>query len=469
MTALVEFANNESLATVAQQSWTPWNSTHSTSLPSTMYDNRSRHLEASRGRNAEKQKLAETTEFDVDSPRTVMTVAETGVTNPDSPNHSDIDAKDLPNLHDLVVKNKSKSAADGIEQKFEEEYATLRESELIEPLLHEDNRLLLVNVKYKALKELHDKQRQCFWVEQEVPAHEDLESYNALNDQEKRLVKAVLRFFIVADFLVLKNIEKNLQKVKIHEAKMFYAFQNSMEWTHVKMYSEFPKVFFQDDPKTLALFDTTTTYDQNELDFNNKVSSIKMKWAERWFENDKDNTPVSVVITAFACMEGIFFSSAFLVVYYFKHQNKLTNMAMANEFIQRDETLHTMFAAELVKCFADRPSEALTKAIVESAVEAEIEFASMLFDVNLPGFSKEVMVNYVKICANRLLHLLGFTPLYVTQPEPDFMLAFGFQNKHDFFARQGTEYQHAVTSVQAVHENNGGDDLFLQDGYESDF
>lgn len=106
-----------------------------------------------------------------------------------------------------------------------------------------------------------------------------------------------------------------------------------------------------------------------------QVSTVGLKnaWARRWM--DVADRPFAERLVAFACVEGIFFSSSFAVIFWFKSKGKLPGLTFSNDLISRDEGLHTEFACLLLKHLPERPSQDVVHTIVGEAVKIETKFA----------------------------------------------------------------------------------------------
>lgn len=104
------------------------------------------------------------------------------------------------------------------------------------------------------------------------------------------------------------------------------------------------------------------------------VASIAAKnlWARKWLL-DRDRS-FKERLVVFACVEGIFFSSSFAVIYWFKTRNLMPGLCHSNDLISRDEGLHTDFACALLQHMGDRPSSDVVQDIVTAAVETELNF-----------------------------------------------------------------------------------------------
>ena len=86
------------------------------------------------------------------------------------------------------------------------------------------------------------------------------------------------------------------------------------------------------------------------------IPSVKVKaeWAQRYM---LETLPFATRLVAFACVEGVLFSSSFAAVFYFKSKRKLPGLCLSNEFIARDEGMHTEFACLLLSRLNNRPAD----------------------------------------------------------------------------------------------------------------
>ena len=146
------------------------------------------------------------------------------------------------------------------------------------------------------------------------------------------------------------------------------------------------------------------------------------------------NRTFSERLVAFACVEGIFFSSSFAIIFWLKSRGLMPGLAQSNEFIARDEGLHTQFACSLLQHLTDRPGHKITEVIVRAAVECETAFvngklphftypsnagcailifcASETLSKTVLGITIADMQTYVRFVADQLLQNLGYGPVF---------------------------------------------------------
>ena len=208
-------------------------------------------------------------------------------------------------------------------------------SNVEEPLLQESTeRYTMFPIKYDDIYQIYKRQVDSFWRPEEVDLSKDLNDWSSLNDNEKHFISMVLAFFAASDGIVMENLNINFcNEVQVAEARAFYSFQSAMESIHSEMYSLLIDTYIRDNNEKLKLFKALENY---------PCITKKATWAQKWM-GDKRSSFASRLV-AFACVEGIFFSSSFASIYWIKKRGLMPGLTLSNEFISRDEALHTEFA-----------------------------------------------------------------------------------------------------------------------------
>merc|ERR1712240_172206 len=168
-----------------------------------------------------------------------------------------------------------------------------------------------------------------------------------------------------------------------------------MENIHSEMYAKLIENLIHDTKEKLALFNAIETM---------PAVAKKAEWALKWIGSD---APYSVRVVAFAAVEGIFFSGSFAAIFWLKKRGLMPGLTFSNELISRDEGLHTDFACLMFHHLKNKPSEARIKQIVKEAVEIEVEFLTDALPVKLIGMNHDLMSQYIRYVADRLLVELG--------------------------------------------------------------
>lgn len=303
----------------------------------------------------------------------------------------------------------------------------------IEYLLSENpNRYVIFPVKHNDIWEMFQKHRKALWFETEIDLVPDLKYWKKLNNNEQFFIKNVLAFFAASDGIVMENLGvRFFNEIQIPEVRSFYSVQMFMENIHSIMYSQLIDTYISDINEKDRLFRAVET-----------VPSIKKKanWCIKWI---KSNDQFVVRLVSFAIVEGIFFSGSFCCIYWLKERGVMPGLCLSNDFIARDEGMHTEFACLLYnKYISNKLSDETIHNIMKEAVEIETEFITESLPCNLLGMNSVLMTQYIKFVANRLLIQLGHSEMYPTCTQPfSFMDRICLDGKTNFFESRVSEYQ----------------------------
>ena len=320
-----------------------------------------------------------------------------------------------------------------------------------EYLLKENsNRFVIFPIKHKDMWDAFLNQRKAFWVESEVDIEPDLKDWKKLSNNEQHFIKMILAFFAGSDGIVMENIGlKFFQEIQIPEARQFYSFQLMMEGIHSIMYSQLIDTYIINETEKNMLFQSIHNF-----------SSIKQKadWALKYI-NNVDSFATRLI--AFACVEGIFFSGSFCSIFWLNERGIMPGLCKSNEFISRDEGLHTDFACLLyTKYIVNKLSFDKVKELIMDAVNIESEFITEALPCSLLGMNSNHMKQYIKFVANRLSKQLGYSEIYENTKNPfDFMERINLENKTNFFENRVSEYQKNDNIIK-LDEMNFDDDNF---------
>ena len=121
----------------------------------------------------------------------------------------------------------------------------------------------------------------------------------------------------------------------------------------------------------------------------------------------------------------------------------MPGLTFSNELISRDEALHTEFAVLLYKKLIKKVSKNKVYDIIKEAVDIEIEFICEALPCRLIGMNSDLMSDYIKFVADRLLLDLGYNKIYNKLNPFDFMESISVEGKTNFFEARPTQYQKA--------------------------
>jgi len=298
-------------------------------------------------------------------------------------------------------------------------------------LSQDDQRYCLYPIKYPEIWEAYRKHKQMFWTAEEIDFAADRSDWEKLTDNERYFIENILAFFAGSDGIVLENLVSNFcAEVTIPEARCFYSFQAMIENIHSEVYSLMIDTYVANHEKKQRLFKGVS-----------EIPCVQKKadWALRWISSDR---PFSVRLFAFAIVEGLFFSGSFCSIFWLKERGLMLHaLCKSNEWIARDEGLHTNFAILLYQHLKHQkldPVESL--AIMKEAVEIETEFITESLPARLIGMNHELMSRYIRSVADHLLVRFGLPKHYHDKNPFPFMEMSSLDAKGNFFEVRVSEY-----------------------------
>jgi ribonucleoside-diphosphate reductase subunit M2 len=304
-------------------------------------------------------------------------------------------------------------------------------SSTVESILTPTNdRYTMFPIQYLDVYSMYKKQIDSFWRPEEIDLSRDLGDWEKLTPDEKHFISMTLAFFAASDGIVMENISVNFaNEIQVSEIRAFYTFQAAMESIHSEMYSILIDTYIKDSDHRMKLFKSMDYY---------PCIAKKAAWAQRWM-GDK-NATFAKRLVAFACVEGIFFSSSFASIYWIKKRGLMPGLTLSNEFISRDEALHTEFAILVYSKLLTKLSSEQVVEIIRDAAEIEKEFATDALPSRMIGMNSKLMTQYIEFVADRLSVQLGYDKIYHSKNPFDFMELISLDTKVNFFERTNSEY-----------------------------
>jgi ribonucleotide reductase beta subunit family protein with ferritin-like domain len=303
-----------------------------------------------------------------------------------------------------------------------------------EPILTPNpHRHVLFPIEHHDVMSMVKHAMSVFWTAEEVDLAKDTKDWELLDANTQHFIKHVLAFFAASDGILMENLALNFQsEVQLPEAKYFYANQNFMEAVHSEMYSLLIDTYIQDKSEK-----------QHLLEGASRIPAIKKKaeWAMQWLDAKKNSFATRLV--AFACVEGIFFSGSFCSIFWLKKRGLMPGLTTSNEFIARDEGLHTDFACLLYGKIVNKLKKSTVYKIVKDAVKAEKQFITKALPCELIGMNAELMSQYIEFVADRLIMQLGYPSLFNVANPFEFMERISLEGKDNFFEKRNANYAKA--------------------------
>lgn len=325
-------------------------------------------------------------------------------------------------------------------------------------------RYTLFPIQDVELWELYKMQVRSFWTADEIDFGADRSQWNdLLTDDERHFIKYVLAFFAGTDSIVALNLLENFsQEVTLLEAQFAYMFQAAMESIHSEVYSLMIDTYVKDAAEKDGLFRSMETI---------PCVRKKMLWAEKWSlaqpsTSEAVDRPVKATtdtaatttgeeggrrasfarrLVAFCIVEGLFFSGAFCAIYWIKQRNLLPALTKSNEFISRDEGMHTKFGCLMYNRLPseERIDETEIHDLFRDAVEVEKEFITESIPCRMVGMNSDLMATYIEYVADLLLVSLQYRPLFGSRNPFPFMDLIGMSGRSNFFEERPSQYQRA--------------------------
>ncbi|MFY7729331.1 MAG: ribonucleotide-diphosphate reductase subunit beta [Flavobacterium sp.] len=297
-------------------------------------------------------------------------------------------------------------------------------------LTPDDNRFVMFPIKCDDIWKMYKKQMDCFWRAEEIDLSKDTEHWDSLNDDEKHYISMILAFFAASDGIVLENLASRfMNDVQLAEARAFYGFQIAMENVHNETYSLLIDSYIKETDQKTKLFNAIANY---------PCIKKKSDWAQKWIHDNRSSFATRLV--AFACVEGIFFSGAFCSIFWLKKRGLMPGLTFSNELISRDEALHCEFAILLYSKLQKKIDKARIYEIVKEAVDIECEFICDALPCKLIGMNADLMAQYIKFVADRLVVQLGYKKIYNVSNPFEFMELISLEGKTNFFERKVADY-----------------------------
>jgi ribonucleotide reductase beta subunit family protein with ferritin-like domain len=303
-----------------------------------------------------------------------------------------------------------------------------------EPILRaSEDRFVIFPIKHQDVWAKYKQHMAVFWTPEEIDLSKDMAHWEKLSDNERHFIKHILGFFAGSDGIVMENLASRfMREIQIPEAKFFYSCQNLMEAVHSETYSLLIDTYITDKEEKARILGAIQT-----------IPAVKKKadWAMTWIESP--DADFATRLLGFAAVEGIFFSGAFCAIFWLKQRGIMPGLTLSNEFIARDEGIHTDFACMLYGKIVNRLPKQKVHKIIREAVKIEKHFITKALPCELIGMNADMMCQYIEFVADRLLLQLGYPKVWRSVNPFSFMENISLENKDNFFEKRVSTYAKA--------------------------
>ncbi|MDB5923199.1 MAG: ribonucleotide-diphosphate reductase subunit beta [Betaproteobacteria bacterium] len=311
----------------------------------------------------------------------------------------------------------------------------------------------LVPFKYKWAWEKYLSACANHWMPQEIQMSRDIELWknpNGLTEDERRLVKRNLGFFVTADSLAANNIVLGTYRhITAPECRQYLLRQAFEEAIHTHAYQYIVESLQLDEGEVFnAYHEIASIRDKDEflIPFIDTLTDPAFKTGT--LESDQKLLKSLIV---FACvMEGLFFYVGFTQILALGRQNKMTGAAEQYQYILRDESMHCNFGIDLINTIKLENPRLWTsefrdeiRSIMTRAVELEYRYAEDTMPRGVLGLNAAMFKEYLRFIANRRCQQIGLDTLYegATNPFPWMAEMIDLKKEKNFFETRVTEYQ----------------------------
>jgi len=333
-----------------------------------------------------------------------------------------------------VPRKRASSVDSGTVVEVTEPILIRKKKERVEPMLTENpGRFVIFPIANEKIWEMYKKAEGSFWTAEELDLSKDRKDWELLTPNEQHFIKHILAFFAASDGIVNENLAVNFMKeVQWPEVRCFYGFQIAMENIHSETYSLLIDTYIKDGTEKTKLLKAIDTI---------PCVRKKAEWAIQWMQSG--DADFASRLMAFAAVEGIFFSGAFCSIFWLKERGVMPGLTTSNEFISRDEGLHTEFACLLYSHLTHKLSKTKAHKMIREAVKCEKEFITEALPCSLIGMNAKMMCQYLEFVADRLLIQLGYPKIWETANPFPFMERISLEGKDNFFEKRVTNYSKA--------------------------
>lgn len=305
-------------------------------------------------------------------------------------------------------------------------------------------------MKYPQFFDFYKKSIRNTWTVEEVDFSSDKADLTRLSSQQLHLIERLVAFFATGDIIVSNNVVLTFYRhINSPEARLYLSRQLAEEAQHIEFYLTLLDTYLGDASRRSAAFRAI----ENVPSIRRK-GEFCLKWmgpldgVERLSSAAERRSFLLNMICFATCIEGLFFFGAFAYVYYLRSIGLLAGLATGTNWVFRDESLHIEFALEVIDVIRSEESELFDEALhdqviamIDEALDCEIQFAVDVLGDGIPGLSQADIVQYLRCVADERLLALGYERRFnATNPFP--FLAFqGLGEQTNFFERRVSAYQ----------------------------
>ena len=311
----------------------------------------------------------------------------------------------------------------------------------------------LVPFKYKWAWEKYLAGCANHWMPQEINMSRDIALWknpNGLTEDERRVVKRNLGFFVTADSLAANNIVLGTYRhITAPECRQYLLRQAFEEAIHTHAYQYIVESLGLEEGEIFNAYHEVPSIrakDEFLIPFIDTLTDPGFQTGT--LENDQKLLKSLIV---FSClMEGLFFYVGFTQILALGRQNKMTGAAEQYQYILRDESMHCSFGIDLVNTIKLENPHLWTaefreeiRVLFKKGVDLEYAYAEDTMPRGVLGLNAPMFKGYLRFIANRRCQQIGIDPLFAQEDNPFPWMAemIDLKKERNFFETRVIEYQ----------------------------
>ena len=291
------------------------------------------------------------------------------------------------------------------------------------------------------------------WMPQEINMSRDIALWkdpNGLTDDERRIIRRNLGFFVTADSLAANNIVLGTYRhISAPECRQYLLRQAFEEAIHTHAYQYIVESLGLDEGEVFNAYQEIPSIREKDeflIPFIDTLTDPSFQTGTP--ENDQKLLKSMIV---FAClMEGLFFYVGVAQILAMGRQNKMTGAAEQYQYILRDESMHCNFGIDMINQIKLENPHLWTpefreeiQVLIRKAVELEYRYAEDTMPRGVLGLNAPMFKEYLRYIANRRCQQIGVEQLYqgATNPFPWMSEMIDLKKERNFFETRVIEYQ----------------------------
>jgi len=311
----------------------------------------------------------------------------------------------------------------------------------------------LVPFKYKWAWEKYLATCANHWMPQEVNMNRDIALWkdpNGLTEDERRIVKRNLGFFVTADSLAANNIVLGTYRhITAPECRQFLLRQAFEEAIHTHAYQYIVESLGLDESEIFNAYHEVSSIREKDEFLIPFIDAIMDPNFHTGTPEADQKLLKSLIV--FAClMEGLFFYVGFTQILALGRQNKMTGSSEQYQYILRDESMHCNFGIDLINTVKAENPHLWTpefreeiRQLMNTAVELEYRYAEDTMPRGVLGLNAPMFKEYLRYISNRRCQQIGLEPLFpgANNPFPWMSEMIDLKKERNFFEARVIEYQ----------------------------